>query len=156
MVKVATKAHGLILVEPAKKLYKNHLCLAGAGIAQVEPNKPFTIVVANFGKHPVILRTDQRVATAEPPPTTILESNLTMGEVFNIESEDPTGQPVKHRKRNVSARDAKIINRHLANNWESHMDKDETPTTADDIPLPGVPPALQTRVRDMLRKHEKM
>ena len=49
-IKVETSRHGLITVETLPKLYKVHLCLAGNGIAQVEPNKPFGILIANFGK----------------------------------------------------------------------------------------------------------
>ena len=36
------------------------------------------------------------------------------------------------------------------------MEKDEDPTTADDIPLDEVPDELQDRVRQMLRRHEHM
>ena len=156
MVQVVTQSHGLILVEPAQRLFKNHMCLAGAGVAQVVPDKPFNITVANFGKHPVILRSGQRIATAEPHPTTLIESSTTHGKVFGITESDPSVPQGKYRKRSTSVKDTKIINQHLADDRESHMDQDDKPATADDIPLTGVPPELETRVRDMLRKHEKM
>jgi len=118
-VKVASPAHGLILVEPVQKLYRNHLCLAGAGIAQVEPEKDFKILVANFGKHPVTLRPTQRIATAEPHPTTLLESKVTHGEVLGLveDTPAPTG---KYRKRTTNAKDAKVINQHLADKGKSY------------------------------------
>ena len=48
-VEVSTKQRELIMGEPVKRLYHNNLCLAGTGIADVEPNAPFKILVAIFG-----------------------------------------------------------------------------------------------------------
>ena len=49
-IEAITQSSGLVLVEPNKKLYESHMCLAGNGIAQVERDKPFRILVANFGR----------------------------------------------------------------------------------------------------------
>ena len=65
-VEVSTQTSGLVLVEPNKKLYDSHMCLAGNGIAQVERDKPFRILVANFGETQRKLLTGQRIAS-DPP-----------------------------------------------------------------------------------------
>ena len=64
-VEVQTQTSGLILVELKKRLYETHTCLVGNGIAQVEPNKPFRILVANVGDHERRLLSGQSIATAE-------------------------------------------------------------------------------------------
>ena len=50
------------------------LSLARNGIAQVEPNKEFSILVANFRKKPVTLLKDQKIGTADAHLTRIVES----------------------------------------------------------------------------------
>ena len=40
------------MAEPVKRLYENHVCLAGAGIVDVQPDVRFKILVANFGESP--------------------------------------------------------------------------------------------------------
>ena len=134
------------------RLYKTHNCAACNGIAQVEPNKPFKIMVTNFGTNPVLIRKDQRVAVADPHPTSITESNITHGEVFGINEKDKQS----YKKRQMSARDTELINKHLADLRESHMKEDEAPMTADDIDLSEADEQYHDQIRSMLRKHESM
>ena len=87
-VSVKTDRHGLILVEPAEKLYDNHSCAPTNGVAQVEAGKPFRILVANFSQHPFRLKTGQVVGHALPHPTSIYTSNVTLAEVLGLTEED--------------------------------------------------------------------
>ena len=59
-VEVVTSTSGLIVVEPIAKLYESHMCLAGNGISQVQADKPFKILVANFSDKERHLNIGQR------------------------------------------------------------------------------------------------
>lgn len=58
-VTVSTERSDLILIDPLRKLCENHDCLAATGVHQVQPEKEFHILVANFSKKPVKLIKDQ-------------------------------------------------------------------------------------------------
>ena len=73
-VEVTTNTRGLVQIEPARRLFNTHMCLAGHEIAQVERNKPFRILVANFGKVARKLLPGQGIAQANSHPTRIYES----------------------------------------------------------------------------------
>ena len=151
-ITVKTPQSGLVSIEPHKRLYETSNCAACNGIAQVEPDQPFKIMVTNFGTTPVLIRKDQRVAVADPHPTAITESNITHAEVFGITEEDKQS----YRKRQLSARDTALINKHLSDLRESHMKEDEAPMTADDIDLSEVDEKYHDQIRSMLKKHETM
>ena len=167
-VKVRTEEHGLVMIDPNARMYDTHLCLAGNGIAQVNPGKEFQILVANFGNHPKRLTAGQRIATAKPHPTSIVESKISHAELFgltdaedqpstdgtNSKDESETNQPNEYRKRNYNARDAAVINKHLADLRESHMSDDETPVKAEDIDISDVDEKYHEEIRAMLKKHE--
>ena len=151
-INVKTPQAGLIQVEPYNPLLTKRDCAACNGIAQVEADTEFRIAVANFGKHPVTILKGQRVATADPHPTSITESNVAHGEIFGIEQDEKNS----YRKRNLDAHDTALINKHLADLRESHMKEDDTPMTAEDIDLSEVPAQYHEKIRTMLKKHETM
>ena len=160
-VKVVTNTHGLIQVESLPKLYTNQLCMIGNGIAQVIPGKSFKILVANIGHQPITLLKGQKIARAEPHPTSVVESDIMLAEMLGIAEEEPsTDVKMKntYRKRPglQSGHDAELINKHLADLRESHMEQDEKPVTAEDIPLDDVDPKYHETIRRMLKKHEQM
>ncbi len=157
-VTVETDVRGLILVEPLPRVFNDHLCLAATGIAQVEPRKRFRILVANVGKQPHTFDAGQRIAKAEPHPSTIFESNISHAELFGLTEETSRPQAItnKYRKRDLHAKDESLINKHLSDLRESHMEDDDEPTRARDIPLPDLPRQYEPRVREMLRRHEDM
>ena len=115
-VQVTTQKEGLILVDSLPKLYENDMCLAGAGVTEVEPNKLFQILVANFGKHRKLLLPKQQVATAKPHPTTLVESNISHAEMLGLISDEEANGNRKNlfRKRDFNAKDISLINNHLA------------------------------------------
>ena len=162
-VEVETARQGLILEEPIQKLYDNHMCLSGAGIANVTEGRTFRILVANFGEHPKTLLENQHIANASLHPTSIVESTISHAQFLGLVPDAPPYQteqngptkPSMFRKREQSAKDPALINKHLADLRESHMEKDETPVTAEDVPL-DVDEKYHPAIRGMLKKHEDM
>ena len=114
------------------------MCLAGAGVAEVESNKPFPILVANFGKHPKLLLHKKHVATAKPHPTTLVESNISHAEILGLISDEEANVNRKNlfRKRDFNAKDISLINKHLADDREKHMGDDEKPCLLYTSPSP--------------------
>ena len=51
-VTVTTKRHGLAVIQPNDDLYHRESISATNGVVQVEPDKPFRVLVANFGRTP--------------------------------------------------------------------------------------------------------
>ena len=159
-VQVTTKRHGLILVESINRLTGAHLCATGTGVARVEPDKPFRILISNFGNHPYQVRKGQHVANAASHPTAMLETNMSHAEMLGIDEEvkAPKVNPNKntaYKKRELDVRNTDVINKHLSDLRESHMDEDEKPVRAEDVPL-GVPQRYHKRIREMLKHHEHM
>ena len=120
---MVTKEHGLVLIEPIQKTYDSHLCLAGKGVGQVRLDLPFGIVIVNFGDSPKKLLKNKRVATVQPHPTAVVESNITHAELVGLNMEETSKDDTVHaeskdkqsyKKRHMNARDAEIINRNLS------------------------------------------
>lgn len=102
-VEVTSDRTGLILIAPSKTLYANHMCLTGTGDHQVQKNKKFSILIANFGKHPVKLYPQQVVAQVQDHPSRLLATTLTHGEQLGIT--DTWTKPKRaYRKRNTDKR----------------------------------------------------
>ena len=156
-IEVTCEKHGIIQVEPLEKLFTNQLCMVGNGIAQVKPGIPFKVLIANMGRESITLLKGQKIAAAEAHPTTIIESDVMLAEMLGCTREDAGAKKKStYRKRQAKANDTELINRHLADLRESHMEKDEEPITAEDIPLDDVPTEYHDRVRRMLQRHEHM
>ena len=68
-ISVKSPQSGLVQIEPYKRLYQTKDCAACNGIAQIEPDKEFKIMVANFGDRSVTILKGQRVATKNPHPS---------------------------------------------------------------------------------------
>ncbi len=152
-VEVTTAISGTVLMEPNGRLYRNHTCLASNGVAEVEADKPFKVLVANFGDYPKQLAQGQVVATAYANPTNLVESTISHAELLGLCDDK---EAMRYRKHNANARDESVINDYLRDLRSSHMGEDEKPVTADDIDLSGVPKSYHKRIRTMLRKHESM
>ena len=65
--------------EPVKHLYQNHVFLVGAGIADVQHDFPFNILMTKFGKSSHDLLLNQHIATSEEQPTSLLGSHIPHG-----------------------------------------------------------------------------
>ncbi len=160
-VSVTSKKAGLTLIESHDRLYQNWLCLAATGVAQVQPGKPFDILVANFSEEPVTLSKGLRVATATVHPKRLRESKISHGEMLGVFTDEEilslNLETTKYQKRgDLNAKDPDQIDRHLADAREAHMDADEKPVTADDLDLSDVDAKHHAAIRKMMRKHEDM
>ena len=63
-------------------LYRGPVCIAGAGIADVEPEISFKIFVVNFRESSYNLVTNQHILTAEQRPTGLIESHICKSEMM--------------------------------------------------------------------------
>ena len=82
VVECTSKKAGLVVVQPYSSLYERHGLICTNGVVQVEPDRPFRLLVANFQKYPVRVQKGQVVAEVLPNPRTVLESKTTIGEVL--------------------------------------------------------------------------
>ena len=90
-VTVMTKRHGLAVIQPNDDLYHRESISATNGVVQVEPDKPFRVLVANFGRTPRSLAKNQVIRTLLPHSTAILPTKMSfkdfVGLVNDAESE---------------------------------------------------------------------
>lgn len=62
--------------------------LAGSGIADVQTDQPFRILIANFSDRMVELLPQQEVSTASAHPQTVFDSHLSHEEVLSLIHDD--------------------------------------------------------------------
>ena len=72
------------------------------------------------------------IAHAQKPPSTLEEADYSHAEILGVVPEDRSRM---FRKRNTSARDGAVINKHLEAQRATDSGADEAPKTADDIEL---------------------
>ena len=77
------------MTQPVKFLYQNHLCLAVEGIAYVQPDDPFKILVVNFGESSYDLVPNQHISTAKEHPTSLIESHISHVEILGLVTDAP-------------------------------------------------------------------
>ena len=85
VVECPWKMMGLVVVQPYSLLYGKHGLLCTNGVVQLESDKPFRLLIANFSKYPVQLQKVQLVAELFPHPRTVFEINTTIGEVIRMQ-----------------------------------------------------------------------
>ena len=73
LVQVSTPMTGLIHISPHWRPAHKQNVMAAHGIADVRPNAPFRIFLANFGYTSVYLPKHMRVAFANAPPSVLVE-----------------------------------------------------------------------------------
>ncbi len=161
-VSVTSKKAGLILLEPHQRLYQTWLCLAATGVAQVQPDKPFQILVANFSEEPIKLTKGLRVATSTGSPKRLRESTMSHGEMLGIFTDEEVmslqeDQPSRYQKRgDLKVKDDEKFDKHLADRREPPSGDEHQPVTADDLDLSDVDTKYHQEIRRMMRKHEDM
>ena len=74
-------------------MYEKHWLICAIGVVQVEPDRPFRLVVANFRKYPVRVQKGQVVAELLLHPRAVLESKTTIGEVLGIQEREEENNP---------------------------------------------------------------
>ena len=176
-VKVVTRASGTVFLEPADRLHQKWGCAAANGIANVQPEREFKILVANFTKKPIFLTKGQTVCTVQPHPTTIVDSPLTLVDVLAVnvtgdselpdrgkdneqssDSQPLAGKPVMSMKRVAKENKGYYIDKSVQELREKQAapSKEEKRMTADDVDLSNVPKRYHARIRAMLSKHAAM
>ena len=90
-VKVTSPDHGLRVVQPLDRLYSRSQLAVTNGVVQVHPDKPFKVLVANFGSEPKVVVKDQVIGTLLPHPTAIIPTRVSIADVLNIEDTEPQG-----------------------------------------------------------------
>lgn len=148
-------------MEPYDRLYQNWFCLAAAGVAQVQPDQPFNVLLANFSDEPVTLHKGQRVATAVGAPKQLKESAISHGEMLGLFTDEEIlslhVEPNRFRKRNdLKVEDSKKMEKHLADAKTSKEGDSDKPITADDLDLSDVDTKHHDEIRNMMRRQEDM
>ena len=161
-VHVRSMRRGAIVVEPLPSLTTSHMVSASNGVAHIQPNVPFRILVANFGEKPVRLRRDMVIAHAFPHPTAVFDTPLKLVDVFGIEVEDaPSSVNEQHnvvatKRANSAGREAPTQRETLADQDTSVLTELKKSKSVEDIPLSDVDKRFHKEIRDMLRKHASM
>ena len=146
-VKVSTKRHGNIVVQPLPKLFELHSLACANGIASVLPNVAFRILVANTSDIPRRIVRNQNVAVALPHPTQVTETSLSLADVVGMTPDlaqvSPTaeGQPVAKSPEETGKSDS----------WT-----DASKPTAAQLDLSHIPIANRERFRQMLTKYDEL
>ena len=159
-IRVMTKRHGSVLVEPSPSLYEKQQCSVSNGIAQAEPLRPFRILCANFSKLHQRLVKNQVVAQALSHPTEVRESNVSFADALGLI--DANESLSKHRttatdKASLLSKTIDTITtKLLADERVSSAKNDEGKLSVEDIDLSTVPREFHEEIREMLRKHEDM
>ena len=71
-VTATVSASGRFMLEPADKMYNKYNVALATGMADVKTNEPFRVRLANFTKHPVILRKNHVLGIVTRAPSTLL------------------------------------------------------------------------------------
>ena len=78
----------MVVVQSYSSLYEKHGLICTNGVVQVEPDRPFRLLVANFRKYPIRGQKIQVVAELIPHPRAVLESKTTIGDVLRIQERE--------------------------------------------------------------------
>ena len=113
-MRVISERDGLVLIELDKVLFAKHNCAAATSVHQIEEVKPFDILVANFGKHPFRLLSNQTIGRVDDHPINLAESHTSHGELLGV-TEDTT----HYKKRDINVKDIETINKHLGDAREA-------------------------------------
>ena len=83
-VTVTTKRHGLAVIQHNDDLNHRESISATNGVVQVEQDKPFRVLAANFGRTPRSLAKNQVIGTLLPHPTEILPTKMSFEDVVGL------------------------------------------------------------------------
>lgn len=61
-----------------------------------------------------------------------------------------------YQKRDSQAKDANMINDYICDTWNSNMDAEDKPVSADDVELRDVNKIHHPGIQNMLKKHQNM
>lgn len=163
VVQCTAQRTGLVVIQPYAPLYNRHGLVVTNGVTQVEPNKAFHILVANFGKYAVKLQKNQVVAELLPHPRAAVNSSLTVGEALGV---DYRSQEKAEGRNSVTdqdpIRDSTVENEQPKAGSNLSTDPIEArrieprPPDVEDLDLSHVPTRLREKFRNMLKRYSSM
>ena len=139
-VTVTTKRHGLMVLQPSEKLYQTNQVIASNGVVQVEPDKPFRILLANFGQAPYTLCKGQVVGTLLPHPTALIPTRMQWNDLLGLTEEEATRHFVVEPTPGE----------------ETNKENTLEVKCANDLDLSHVEPRYRERLRTILRKYDTL
>ena len=149
-------------------MYEKHALICTNGVVQLEPDRPFRLLVAKFRQYPVRVQKGQVVTEQLPHPRAVLESKTTIGEVLGIKEREEENfpnstQPPKGEKRCEpwdQGREDQPVERSVglsASASTKPQRKIEPPLPdVDELDLSHVPGRQLERFRRMSKKYSAM
>ena len=135
---------GLFFLLPDQRLFDRCRALLSNGIAEVQSNTPFEVIVANFGDNPVTLSKSQVLGYAIPQnPAEV----ISIVENTTVESPLISGLPMK------ATPPSSLLSKDSKTGFE---DPSMTRQSLDDLDLGHLDPATKHKVLQMLSKHSSM
>ena len=138
-VEVVCERRGQLVIVPRPALLPRMGIAVANGIADVQPGRPFRVLVSNVRDVPCMLHKGTVVAHAEDHPKWVAESALVTGEVLGI-----TSAPAASGITAVAEADAPADG------------KPTGETLVDELDLSYFPEKLHEEARAILRKHSHM
>ena len=92
-VTVTTRRRGRSVIQQHDQLYANANVPVTNGVVQVEPDRPFRVLIANFASRAYRLAKNQVVGIVLPHPTAMVGTHLNFADVLGI------AEPLKYEKK---------------------------------------------------------
>lgn len=140
-VPVYAKLRGLIVIQPEQKLFEKHELVCTNEVPEVNPNKMFSLLIANFANQKRQILKKQVVVSALVGPVCLVRSTLNTKKVLGItdkrpETDEENGKAVGFPRTLPSA-----------------TRKEETKESLDTLKLDHLPVQRQQAVLQILSKH---
>ena len=152
-VSCVSQRHGTMIIEPIERLYENHLLAPTNGVVHVEPNRPFRILIANFGSTPKRLCKNQVVGNLLPHPPVIVPTHLQLAHVLGLE-EPQLGGNVVDNVATAGEGDETPKQTGTPDSTSEHP-RSKHPSI-EDIDLSHVDEPYRTRLCELLSKYSSM
>ncbi|CDF38257.1 unnamed protein product [Chondrus crispus] len=128
-----------MVLQPHEKLYTKSQVVASNGVVQVEPNREFRVLVANFGIAPYRLVKGQTIGTLLPHPTAVIVSKVSVAAMLDLTDEEANEVQQDFDK------DA---------NWA--VENTSMTSNPDDVDISHVPARHRDQIKAMLLKYSSM
>ena len=168
VVECTSKRAGLVVFQPYSLLYKKHRLICTNGVVQVEPDRPFRLIVVNFRQYPVRVQKGQVVAGLLPHSRAVIESKTTIGEVLGIQEREeenipnytppPKGEtrcePSDQGPEDQQGERSSGLSASTSTKPQRRIEA--PPPDVEDLDLSHVPDQLRERFGRMLKKYSRM
>ena len=159
-VTVTSPRDGYSIIQPVGKLYDDHQLLTANGVANVESNNPFRILIANLGRYPKNLAKNHVVATLLPHPTITVPTHVLLADVVDEGKENPsvtcTGTEERVSNDNTTFRFKADNTDNSPKLGTTITAKSGTPPSLDELDLGHVPPTHREKLRSLLQEFSTM